>query len=216
MGMGHPTGAMLRSYAAGSASEGISLLVAAHLTYCAECRRQVAALERLAGTLFEAPEPDGAIDDLLDKTLARIDTAPPTPTLPVRDSAADAVADLPRPVLDVVGAPLSALRWRFRIPGVAELPVALGSGERVSLIRVRPGYAVPAHTHTATEATLVLKGTLCDEDRAFGVGEVAVATADHHHHPQAGKGEDCICLTVLDGGLRFTGTFGRALNLFAE
>jgi putative transcriptional regulator len=89
-------------------------------------------------------------------------------------------------------------------------------GERVSLLRVRPGAGVPAHTHTGEEATLVLGGTLCDRDRVFGVGDVAVATPQDDHHPAAGQGEDCVCLAVIGGGVRFTGAFARALNLFAE
>jgi putative transcriptional regulator len=102
------------------------------------------------------------------------------------------------------------------MPGVSEFPLDLGGQERVSLLRVRPGAGVPAHTHTATEVTLVLQGVLCDRDTRFGRGAVAIATPDDDHHPHAGEGEDCLCLTVLDGGLRFTGPFGRALNIFAE
>jgi putative transcriptional regulator len=102
------------------------------------------------------------------------------------------------------------------MPGVSECPIDLGGPERVSLLRVRPGAGVPSHTHTADEATLVLKGTLCDGARRYRRGAVALATPQDDHHPHAGEGEDCICLTVLEGGLRFTGRFGRALNIFAE
>jgi putative transcriptional regulator len=66
------------------------------------------------------------------------------------------------------------------------------------------------------EATLVLQGTLCDGDARYAMGDVALATSDDDHHPRAEGSEDCICLTVLGGGVRFTGPLGRALNLFAE
>ena len=126
------------------------------------------------------------------------------------------VPGLPRPLAAAVGQPLGELRWRFRVPGVAEAMLDGDPDERVSLIRVRPGHGVPAHTHTAVEATLVLQGTLHDGAACFAPGDVAVATDADDHQPRAGQGEDCICLTVLGGSVRFTGTLGRALNLFAE
>jgi putative transcriptional regulator len=212
----HPTPAMLAAYAAGSATEGVSLLVAAHLTYCGVCRARVTALEAIGGALLgDAPAGGQAADGAglsLDATLALLDA--PAPAVP--RSLATAPSPLPRPVAEAIGAPFEAIRWRFRMPGVSECPIDLGADERVSLLRVRPGAGVPAHTHTAEEATLVLAGSLCDRGRTFRAGDVAVATADDDHHPSAGPGEDCLCLAVLSGGLRFTGPFGRALNVFAE
>jgi putative transcriptional regulator len=210
MATGHPTGDILRAYAAGTASEGMALLVATHLTFCPACRRAVSALEAVTATLFEAALPEDEHGAALAAIMARLDiAAEPKPDRPLP-------ADLPRPLAEAVGKGLDEIRWRFRMPGVSEYPIETSGAERVSLIRVRPGTHVPAHTHTDTEATLVLNGTLCDGDRRFGPGDVAVATSADHHHPMAGEGEDCICLTVLDGGVRFTGTLGRALNLFAE
>lgn len=213
MDHGHPTDEMLAAYAAGASSEGMALLIAAHLTYCPACRRRVSALEAVSGALF-AEVPAVAVEvSVLDGLMARLDasdTAEPV----ARRSVDDPV--LPRPVAEAVGMPFEQIRWRFRMPGVAEFPLDLGGPERVSLLRVRPGAGVPSHTHTGEEATLVLQGMLCDRDRAFGRGSVAVATPLDDHHPHAGAGEDCVCLTVMDGGLRFTGPLGRALNIFAE
>jgi putative transcriptional regulator len=210
MADGHPTGEILRAYAAGTASEGMSLLVATHLTFCPACRRAVSALEAVSATLFEAAAPETVRDAAFAAILARLDAVPaPEPEAPVAEG-------LPRPLARKLGKRLDETRWRFRMPGVAEIPIETAGEERVSLIRVRPGCSVPAHTHTATEATLVLRGTLCDGDRRFVAGDVAVATSADHHHPTAGEDEDCICLTVIDGSVRFTGTLGRALNIFAE
>ncbi|MGF1658595.1 MAG: ChrR family anti-sigma-E factor [Rubrimonas sp.] len=206
---GHPTDDMLAAYAAGAATEGVSLLVAAHLTYCGRCRREVASLEAIAGAMLRsapAAEPPS-----LDRAFALLD-APEAPSpKPVRDAG-----PLPRPVADAVGAPFEQIRWRFRIPGVSEHEIDLGGAERVSLLRVRPGAGVPSHTHTAEEATLVLTGALQDRGARFGVGDVAVATPEDDHHPNAAPGEECVCLVVMAGNLRFTGALGRALNLFAE
>ena len=59
---------LLAAYVAGSASQGVSLVVAAHLTYCHESRAKVEALEVLAGAMLtEAPNDTAApsFDDLL-------------------------------------------------------------------------------------------------------------------------------------------------------
>jgi putative transcriptional regulator len=210
MATGHPTGDMLRTYAAGTASEGMALLIATHLTFCPACRRAVSAFEAVSATLFEAATPESEHGAALAAIMARLDIGPePEPDRPVP-------AGLPRPLAEALGKGFDEIRWRFRMPGVSEYPIETAGDDRVSLIRVRPGCHVPAHTHTHTEATLVLQGTLCDVDSRFGPGDVAVATSADHHHPMAGEGEDCICLTVLAGSVRFTGTFARALNLFAE
>jgi putative transcriptional regulator len=213
MASGHPTDEMLASYVAGASSAGMAVLVAAHLTYCPDCRRRVSALEAVSAAAFAGAEPEATDEGTLDAVLRRLDTQASAGEQGLR-GIADAV--LPGPVASALGMGFDEIRWRFRMPGVSECVIDLGGTERVSLLRVRPGAGVPSHTHTADEATLVLKGTLCDGDRQYGRGAVALATPEDDHHPHAGEGEDCICLTVLEGGVRFTGRFGRALNLFAE
>jgi putative transcriptional regulator len=205
----HPTPEMLTAYATGAASGGVSLLVATHLTYCAACRARVAERERVSGALFAeadaAPMAKGALDATLARLGAQAQTAAPI---------VKADTGLPRTITAALDG--AELRWRFRMPGVSEIEIPGDEGERVSLIKVRPGASVPAHTHTAEEATLVLRGALHDRGAVFRPGDVAMATAEDDHHPAAGPEEECVCLTVIAGGVRFTGAFGRALNMFAE
>lgn len=212
MAHGHPTDEMLAAYAAGASSDGMALLIAAHLTYCPDCRRRVSALEAVSAAVFAETSAAEVDEALFGGIMAQLDAPVPAPV--AHRAPADPV--LPRPLAEAVGVPFGDIRWRFRMPGVSEVPLDLGGSERISLLRVKPGAGVPAHTHTGDEVTLVLQGVLCDRDREFGRGAVAVATPEDDHHPHAGGACDCICLTVMDGGLRFTGRFGRALNIFAE
>ena len=219
MASAHPTPEMLSGYAVGAASDGVALLVATHLSFCPECRARVAALEATAGALFADSEPAAPAEGAGAAVLARLDAPEPTGETAATPDSTAAIAggpDLPRPILHAIGAPIVAPRWRFRMPGVSEIALPGAEGERVSLLRVRPGAGVPAHTHTAVEATLVLRGALVDGETSFAPGDVSVATEADDHHPRAGGEDDCVCLTVLTGGLRFTGAFGRALNLFTE
>lgn len=210
--LAHPTEEMLTAYATGVATEGLSLLVAAHATYCAECRAEIARIEAIAAQIMREDESAPVNGSALDAVLARLDepVAPP----PAVETPYDPV--LPLPVVEALGAPLNRIRWRFLMPGVSRSEIASRDDEQISLLRVRPGCGVPAHTHTGIEATLVLCGALNDRGRVFGPGDVAIATSDDDHHPRAEPGADCICMAVISGGLRFTGTFSRALNLFAE
>ncbi len=209
----HPTFDMISACAAGRASNGVALLVSAHMTFCARCRDEIARLESLGGALFAMSEPSEVAPGMLDALMERIE-AHETSAEPVPETApADA---LPAPIRAALGVPFSEIRWRFRIPGVSEAVIAMPGDEKVSLLRVRPGAGVPKHTHTAVEATLVLSGALLDRGIAYRAGDVAIATEADDHRPRAGEDEDCICLAVLSGGLRFTGPFGRALNILAE
>lgn len=206
---------MLTAYATGAATGGVSLLVATHLTYCPACRARVAERETVSGALLARSEAAPMAESALDETLARLGASAETASpAPAAKAGTGAGADLPRTITAALGG--AELRWRFRMPGVSEIEIPSDEAERVSLIKVRPGASVPAHTHTAEEATLVLHGALHDRGAVYRAGDVAVATAADDHHPAAGPDGDCVCLTVIAGGVRFTGAFGRALNMFAE
>ncbi len=215
-----PTDEMLAAYATGTASPGIELLVAAHLTYAPHSRARVAELERLGGALLASTEPEpmenGMDDAALDRALAAIDALPdPGATPPARPNGA-ADAPLPRPVIDAFGGDFDGIRWRFRLPGLSavELPREEEGGEEISLLRARPGVKIPQHTHRGREMTLVLAGALRDGDTVFGPGDLEIADEAHDHRPEVHGSETCYCLIVLEGTLRFTGRFSRALNLF--
>ena len=64
---------------------------------------------------------------------------------------------------------------------------------------------------------MVLRGAFGEGGRVYPRGELAVADHDVQHRPRAEGDEDCICLAVTDGALRFTDTIGRmARDLFVR
>jgi putative transcriptional regulator len=212
MAIWHLTDEMIETYASGSISEGMSLLAAAHLTYCPACRAEVEALEKISGVVLAECDVSGDGPDLA-AVLEAIEAEPgpearPAPLGPDEDSP------LPNPVRERLGAPIADLRWRFLLPGLAEFRLEGFENEEVSLLRARPGVRIPGHTHSGDEATLILSGQMRDGNRVFRRGDLAFA--DHHddHHPEIVGNETCVCLVVLSGRMRFTGPLGRALNLF--
>lgn len=207
-----PTNEMLADYASGAASPGVSLLVAAHLTHAPESRAKVSAYEAVGGALLadEAAVPVSA--SALDRVLAALDEADAQAEPCARRKA----GPLPRPVIDVIGKDFDAIPWRFRLPGLSEYELEGFQGEKVSLLRAKPGTGIPQHTHEGRELTLVLSGAMQDGDEVYRAGDVAINTEEDDHHPRIIGDEVCYCLVVMDGGLRFTGRFSRALNLLAE
>lgn len=208
----HPTSEHLEAYVNGSLSDGMSLLVASHLTYCAQCRREVARLEALAGSVFKEIPGEACAAPSIEGALAMLD-APE-----VEREAAPMLMDdvLPHPILKILGSTKEEIRWKFRLPGVHEHVVDGFGEESVSLLRVRPGRTMPQHTHEGEEATLILSGRMQDGAQEFVRGDVALADHNHDHHPEVVGDEVCFCLIVMSGSLKFTGTLGRALNLFTR
>lgn len=203
---GHLTDELIVAYATGSAPDGVGLAAAAHMTYCADCRRKAEAHEAIAGALLaESPgneTPDiTAVMDRLDETSV--------------SAAIPKAGPLPAPVAAAVGIDFDDIPWRFRLPGVYVYEISNKDGDDISLMKVRPGAVIPSHTHEAEELTVVFAGELEDGEKTFEAGDISVADASVDHKPRAGGDTACICLAVLSGGVKFTGPFGRALNLFS-
>lgn len=208
----HPEHEMLLDYASGSLEEEPSLVVAAHLAFCELCRDEVRSLESLGGTLLEeagdAEMEAGALDSVLD----RLD-APAAEDHDVASGITDPI--LPGPIARYVGTGLDGLRWRRVGPRVEEALLATTNAKfKTSLLRIKPGTAIPSHTHGGREYTLVLKGGIVDDERHYRCGDLMLADSDHEHRPVAAEDEECICLAVLDAPVRFTGFFTRLLNPF--
>ncbi|MEM9048894.1 MAG: ChrR family anti-sigma-E factor [Pseudomonadota bacterium] len=206
----HPTDDMLLGYASGSLSDGLSLLVASHLTYCAPCRARVAQLEGLGGALLVREEDEAVAAPSLDTVLARLG-AQDVPAIR-RETTRVADTVLPATLQARIGGNEREIPWKFRIPGLSEHVLESETGESVSLLRARPGVKMLSHTHHGDEATLVFSGAMRDGDRVYRAGDVAVADETDEHRPEIVGDETCYCLIVMTGSMRFTGRFGKMLN----
>lgn len=210
----HPEEELLLDYAAGKTAQAASVLVATHLALCPECRRKVRGYEALGGVLMESEPPVAMAGDAFAAVMSRLDQVweeeAPAPRLAVD---AETLRLVPEPLRGFLSAGIDALPWKTRGLGVHEAVLDLGDPSvRSSLIRIAPGRRVLSHTHGEVERTMVLKGAYNDSTGRYARGDVAIGTPDLDHTPVAEMGEECICLTVVEGGLRFTGRFSRLLN----
>jgi putative transcriptional regulator len=197
---------ILLAYVAGTLSHPYAVVVAAHASFCDECRARIDAhahagghlLEREAQTVHVSSAMKGNVLAMLD------DDLPPEPVAQPRKGI------YPGPVMEALkGAPP---RWKRMGMGSRQCILHDGPEGSVRLLYIPAGQAVPDHGHNGLELTLVLQGAFSDEGGRFGVGDVEVADSQVEHTPIAEPGEPCICLAATDANLRFRSFMVRMLQ----
>ena len=88
--------------------------------------------------------------------------------------------------------------------------------EKLELIHVMPGAKIPQHTHEGNESFLVLHGSYSDEYGNYKAGTVQVRSENHHHTPVGHAQTGCVGLAYTHGKIKFSGAFGKLLNLIAN
>ena len=88
--------------------------------------------------------------------------------------------------------------------------------EKLELIHVMPGAKIPQHTHEGNESFLVLHGSYSDEYGSYKQGTVQVRSDDHNPTPVGDARTGCIGLAYTHGKIKFSGKFGKLLNLVAN
>ncbi|HUA52080.1 MAG TPA: ChrR family anti-sigma-E factor [Candidatus Sulfotelmatobacter sp.] len=217
----HPSEALLLDYAAGDLREPTGLVVATHLALCPECRRHVRLLEAVGGALLETLP----VEDLPAEASAR-DAAALLAHAAASDGGAagppprfdaETCRLVPEPLRSHLGVNLKDIAWRKVARGLDTHELApAANGFRTRLLRIGPGAAIPRHGHGGSESVLVLGGGFSDEHGHYARGDLALSDAETVHRPVADPDGDCLCLIVVEGGVRFAGALGRLLNLFAR
>lgn len=208
----HPPEELLARFASGRLDQAEHIVIAAHVSMCARCRRFVAAFERLGGAALEAAEPAALAAGVFDVVMARIDGGKP-------DRAVQAVSR-PRGV-EMSGLPKVLDRYEIgrvqRVaPGLSKRAIVIpGAGKsRAFLLMAEPGTRMLEHTHTETELTCVLKGSFSHEGGRFGPGDFDLGDDTVDHRPIVGSDMACVCLVAMSGKLRINGLMGRLIDPF--
>ena len=208
--------ALLLDYATGALSRPLEILVETHLAMNEESSQSMRMLMQLGGILLEDCEPvslsEGALENVMSQ-LGRHDTDTH------KDSAKIHSHNewLPRPVANYVPSADCKKSWRRAGIGIMEADIDFGeTGGQAKIYRIAPGTAVPIHTHTGAEVTLVLSGGFTDETGSYGPGDISIQEAGGEHQPVADDDGECIVYAVNEGQIRLTGPIGRVLNLLVN
>lgn len=204
----------LMTYAAGGLTEGQSLLVASHLSFLDDTGTRLALAEAAGGALIDTLSPDRMAPDALAQTLARLDMPDtPSPAAAPRSAGDD---PLPAPLRDWLGCGVDDLKWSFLGPGMKKVKLWRGGpgDQRLWMLRAQPGVQVPKHGHRGTELVLVLKGSFSDPHGRFRPGDVEESDDTRMHALGIDEGEECICLALTEGPIRFESWIARAIQPF--
>jgi putative transcriptional regulator len=160
----HPSDATPAGFASRSFDEGMSLLVATHLSFCRQCRGAVRAFEHVGGALLDEVEPVPLRADALPRAIARIQ----------RDKSDDsgnqrkfAMRDFPAPISQYT---LGPWRWIARGLHWRSVSVPDGQGSRVFMLKAASGTGVPDPRHAGVEWTCVLEGAFRHNLDWYGPG----------------------------------------------
>tara|TARA_R110002096_G_scaffold52222_5_gene136209 strand:+ start:8477 stop:9115 length:639 start_codon:yes stop_codon:yes gene_type:complete len=202
----HISDPLLMAYSAGHLPEAFSLVLAAHLSLCDDCRARMGAFDAIGGAMVADASVVAMDDSSLEATLARIRAAPAS-SAPARRQGI-----FPGPLVDYVGGDLAAVKWRGLGMGVKQAILPTDSNATARLLFIPAGQNVPDHGHRGTELTLVLQGAFQDKTDRFGPGDLEIADEDLNHQPVAEAGKDCICLAATDAPLRFNSLLVRMMQ----
>ena len=204
----HPAPEMLTAFSAGSLQLGHAMCVSAHVEHCSECQSNLQRLNTLGAELaFRQLEPARASDELKSNVLSMLDRERPKP-----EARPPARSDVPR-CLHKFMDDFESLEWQRVSPSIQTAVLCRDEkGAQVSMLRIKPGGEIGTHEHTGDELTMVLKGAFSDETGIYAKGDFVLRDKSHKHRPIVTKDSECICLTVVDAPIQFTGFFSRILN----
>ena len=205
--------ALLVDYAAGALSQPLEILIETHLAMNPESAKTMQMLMHLGGILLEECEPVSLSEDALDKVMSAI----AEDEEPLQKVTHSENSFLPRPISDYIPDLTCTKSWRSAGIGIARHDVKFSQSDmRATIYRIQPSRAVPSHSHTGSEITLVLAGGFSDESGTFGPGDIAVQEAGEVHKPIADADGECIVFAVNEGDIRLAGPFGRVFSLLVK
>ena len=207
----HPDTNTLAEYAAGTLALAPSIAVAAHLHFCPKCRHQLDQLQTLGGTLLDNTKAVEIDDGLLDSLFKKIDEAPVQ--IQQKSVTKSNLSDFPSVVARLID-DKSKLSWKKLTRSLEIASLTTGQKQfEVSLHKIAAGGKVLEHDHRGMEYTLVLKGSFSDEGGVYQPGDFILKQPGDVHRPYAAANRDCLCLTVVEEPVKFTGWIGKLINL---
>lgn len=213
----HPSMMLMEQYVEGTLAADVALAVATHIDLCPHCQRvcQDVHNDKAASVLTQPVQANddassflSMLDDILTETqLEKAELVKPN-TEAVTVEVNGRSFRIPRSLSRLVQ---HQNKW-LQLGGIATAKLPAGDKMHVSLLYIDKNTEIPNHTHMGLEMTLVLSGTICDENGEYGAGDLLINTPADTHTPRTRVNEDCLCLSVLSAPLKFNHGLVRLLN----
>ena len=97
--------------------------------------------------------------------------------------------------LELARGEFETVPWKKGLSGVHYAKRGKGKGK---LMRLDPGQSAPEHSHSALEATVVLKGKFEDGHGVYKRGDLVLGRPGVRHRPAAYGDELCICYVAQE------------------
>ena len=165
----HPTFATISSYALGALPLGPGLAVNLHLETCLKCRSVVQEIEEEEGRRMLSLPGAALVPGALQRVLAHIAVAAPTPVSPHIHAPLPGDVRMP-PALETFG--LSPPIHLTPDTWIAHLNAPRDGGWRTYLFCAPADTTLPRHGHMGDEMIVVLEGGF-DDGRPFASGDFA-------------------------------------------
>lgn len=207
----HLSDETLQDYAAGALDRSLEVVIACHLTLCAECRNKAMMTDAVGGLILgdgESVATRASASDILKKAAHSAEASEPVPEL------TPAMPGVPRPLGRLLPASLEELTWKPIAPGIKQHNLSTKHRKygAFKLLHLSPGVVLSQHSHQDRELSLVLKGSYHDEIGRFKAGDIADLGDDVVHQPVVDTDEPCIALIATQSPVRYTGVVGRLLQ----
>ena len=211
----HPGEEYLLDYTAGSLTQGWSLAIATHLTFCSKCRKDTADIEALGGTMLETIETTNLEETTVEQALEKAEQLRGSNNLMSKKTALKekSLNQIPSLLLPHLHNRKNEVSWKRLGFGINQS--LLKTSDRTTtarLLKIPGGRSVLEHSHNGPELTVVLSGKFSDETGTYCKGDFQQADKEVTHRPQTIGQEPCVCLLVTDFPLKFTGSMGRLLQ----
>lgn len=209
----HPDSQWLTEYVAGTLSDSQALCVSTHLSYCSDCGAEVAELGAVGSVVFENQPPSAPVDQKLFAQIMQKIEGREMQSQDQSEPVHSPLVTMPPAIRKLMPDGMDNLPWkklgkRIRIATLDRLD----EEREVALHKLMPGGAVANHDHHGQEITVVLCGSFSDQDGVYRAGDFIVRDTGDTHRPTVNNDEECICLSVSDAPVKFTGVLARLLN----
>jgi putative transcriptional regulator len=204
---------LLLRYAAGQLRPAPALVVASHLAMSRSSRVVISQFEEIGGALVEEQPIADLSPGLFERTLAGLSQEAREPAVAPAGTHEVLGMGITLPV------PLARRKigpWKWLGPGMrfARVEMPEDPSHNLVLLRVPAGRALPEHSHSGSEFTLVLKGSFHDESGRYLPGDLIEEDEDTDHTPVTDEDGECICLVAIEGPMRIKSWLGRLAQPF--
>jgi putative transcriptional regulator len=201
----HPAEEFLLDYATGTASSGETLMIATHLSFCEICRLTVHAAQTVGGNMLGTLEPARLPPNMLNRTLAAIDSVDQTPLVEPPSLSTFLSENFAKP------------DWK-KLPGGFRMRRIPGSDDRgrVWLFDAPPNMKLLPHRHEGDEWTVILDGVFVDNTTRYRAGDFACLADGAEHRPMTGPEGRCVSLIMVRDDPHYTTMMGKLAAPFVK